>query len=87
MPVSYRNRFSNYLQEHQNNYAPVGSIFPASVDSFSAPEDRNGAGTGGQNPEYAYKDYLYCDGSELLIRDYPHLYQVLYVTHMVATLV
>ena len=81
MPVSYRNRFSNYLQEHQNNYAPVGSIFPASVDSFSAPEDRNGAGTGGQNPEYAYRDYLYCDGSELLIRDYPHLYQAIRNTY------
>ena len=81
MPVSYRDRFSNYLQEHRNNYAPVGSIFPASVDSFSAPEDRNGAGTGGQNPEYGYKDYLYCDGSEVLIRDYPYLYNAIRDTY------
>ena len=74
MAVSYRNRFSNYLQEHRNSYAPVGSIFPVSVDSFSAPEDRNGAGSGGQTPEYGYQGYLYCDGRQLLIRDYPHLY-------------
>ena len=74
MPVSYRNRYSNYLQEHRNNYAPIGSIFPVGVDSYSAPEDRNGDGSGGEDPEYGYNGYLYCDGSELKIRDYPHLY-------------
>ena len=81
MAVSYRNRFSNYLQEQRNNYAPVGSIFPVSVDSFSAPEDRNGAGTGSQRPDYGYYGYLYCDGDELLIRDYPHLYSAIRNTY------
>jgi len=74
MPVSYRNRYSNYLQEHRNNYAPIGSIFPVGVDSYSSPDDRNGDGSGGEDPEYGYNGYLYCDGSELKIRDYPHLY-------------
>ena len=81
MAVSYRNRFSNYLQEHRNSYTPVGAIFPVAVDSFSAPEDRNGAGSGGQSPEHGYQGYLYCDGSELKIRDYPHLYSAIKNTY------
>jgi len=78
MTASYRNKFGNYKQEHEANYAPCGSIFPVLVDSFSGkPTIQAGAGSGLEPPEHAYQDYLYCDGSVLNIRDYPQLYNVL----------
>ena len=66
MTVSYRNRFTSYKQETDGQYAPVGSIVSVLVDSFS---DNT------QSAEYGYKNYLYCDGRELNIRDYPFLYR------------
>lgn len=76
MTVSYRNKFANYRQEHTGNYSPVGSIFPVLIDSFSTTTSGagGGAGTGLNSEEYSYRDYLYCDGSEYNIRDYPELY-------------
>ena len=66
MTVSYRNRFTSYKQETDGQYAPVGSIVSVLVDNFS---------DAAQSPEYGYKNYLYCDGRELNIRDYPFLYR------------
>jgi len=75
MTTSYRNKFTAYKQETDGQYAPIGSITPFLVDSFSTGAVYDGgAGTGGEDPEFAYKRYLYCDGKELLIRDYPELY-------------
>ena len=78
MTASYRNKFGNYKQEHEANYAPCGSIFPVLVDSFSGKTTiQAGAGSGLEAEEFAYKDYLYCDGSSVKIRDYPQLYNVI----------
>ena len=75
MTTSYRNKFTAYKQETDGQYAPIGSITPFLVDSFSTGTVYDGgAGTGGEDPEYGYKRYLYCDGKELLVRDYPELY-------------
>ena len=76
MTVSYRNKFTAYKQDHEANYASIGSIFPVPVDSFSTdPAHSNGgAGSGGESMEYSYKGYLYCDGREVNIRDYPQLF-------------
>lgn len=65
MTVSYRDKYTAYKQETDGQYAPVGSIVSVLVDEYS-----NGA----QSPEYGYRNYLYCDGRELNIRDYPFLY-------------
>jgi len=65
MTVSYRNKYTAYKQETDGQYAPVGSIVSVLVDNYS---------NGSQSPEYGYKNYLYCDGRELNIRDYPYLY-------------
>lgn len=82
MTVSYRNNFSNHIQEHTANYAVVGSIFPVLVDSFSSGTNYGGgAGSGLLNVEHAYKDYLYCDGRILNIRDYPQLYSAIRNTY------
>ena len=76
MTVSYRNKFTAYKQDHEANYASIGSIFPVPVDSFSTdPAHSNGgAGSGGESMEYSYKGYFYCDGREVNIRDYPQLF-------------
>tara|TARA_B100000902_G_scaffold4177_1_gene5347 strand:- start:10300 stop:14886 length:4587 start_codon:yes stop_codon:yes gene_type:complete len=76
MTVAYRNNFTAYKQDHEANYASIGSIFPVPVDSFSTDPAHalGGAGSGGETMEYSYKGYLYCDGRELNIRDYPQLY-------------
>ena len=34
MTVSYRNKFNAYKQEHDQNYASIGSILSFPVDSF-----------------------------------------------------
>ena len=83
MTVSYRNKFTAYKQEHEANYASIGSVFPVPVDSFSTdPAHANGgAGSGGEIMEYSYKGYLYCDGRTLNIRDYPQLYSAITTTY------
>jgi len=66
MTVSYRNKLSNYMSDAKGHHAPVGSIVTSLVDVNS----NNGV----RSPEYSYKNYLYCDGRTLNIRDYPQLY-------------
>ena len=54
------------MSDKSGNHSPVGSILPVFVDVNMASED----------PEYSYPQHLYCDGKELLIRDYPELYSI-----------
>ena len=82
MTVSYRNKFNAYKQEHEQNYASIGSILSFPVDSYSDTSPvGGGAGSGSQIPEYSYNGYLYCDGRTLLIRDYPQLYSAITTTY------
>ena len=46
MTVSYRNKFNAYKQEHENNYATIGSVFPVAVDSFSGVLSSSNGGAG-----------------------------------------
>ena len=82
MTVSYRNKFNAYKQEHEQNYASIGSILSFPVDSYSDTSPvGGGAGSGSQIPEYSYNGYLYCDGRTLNIRDYPQLYSAITTTY------
>jgi len=65
MPT-YRGNLANYYSDKGGHYAPIGSILPVLADKAYSSDN--------QSPEYSYQDYLYCDGSEYLIRDYPQLY-------------
>ncbi len=65
--ATYRNSFNNYYSDKTGNHAPVGTILPVFADVNLAAND----------PEYAYPQHLYCDGKELLIRDYPELYSII----------
>lgn len=61
----------------------IGSIVPVLVDSYSSKpqniqnEDDGGEGQGGEAQHYAYRNFLYCDGSQYEIREYPNLYEVI----------
>ena len=65
----YRQKFANYYPEQKKTYAPVGSVLPVFADEFFV--------TDSQDPHYSYEGYLYCDGSELRIREYPALFNII----------
>ena len=74
--ATYRNSYANYYSDKTGNHSPVGSILPVFADINLA---ANG-------PEYTYPQHLYCDGSELKIRDYPELYSIIPVSYTHLTL-
>jgi hypothetical protein len=49
----------------------------APVDGTTAYLNRAGNANPGDNPDYQYEGYLYCDGSEYNINDYPVLYSII----------
>ena len=65
--ATYRNSYANYYSDKTGNHSPVGTILPVFADINLA----------SQEPEYAYPQHLYCDGKELMIRDYPELYSII----------
>ena len=69
--ATYRNSFSNYYSDKTGNHAPVGTILPVFAD----------VNLGAEEADYAYPQHLYCDGKELLIRDYPELYSIIENTY------
>ena len=68
---NYREKYSNYMTDARGNYVPCGSIFPVLSDEYE----------GAQDPHYAYRGYLYCDGRTLNIREYPQLYSIIRNTY------
>ena len=69
--ATYRNSYSNYYSDKTGNHSPVGTILPVFAD----------LNLGAETPEYTYPQHLYCDGKELMIRDYPELYSVIQNTY------
>ena len=67
--ASYRDSYANYLSDKGGKHTPVGTILPVFVGTDQQ--------TDGENPEYSYQSHLYCDGSEVNIRDYPELYSII----------
>ena len=67
--ASYRDSYANYLSDKGGKHTPVGTILPVFVGTDQQ--------TDGESPEYSYKTHLYCDGSEVNIRDYPQLYSII----------
>jgi len=53
----------------------VPALVPAS--GTTAYTNISGSGAPQNNPEYQYEGYLYCDGGEYLIKDYPALFEVI----------
>lgn len=69
----YRSTLPNYYSDKGGSYVTVGAIVPTLVGLNS--DRTNGLVT--QDPEYDYRGYLYCDGAEYDIKDYPTLYEKL----------
>ena len=65
--ATYRNSYSNYYSDKTGNHSPVGTILPVFADVNLVTEE----------PDYTYPQHLYCNGQELLIRDYPELYSII----------
>ena len=55
----------------------IGAIVPSLVDSYSTDVGQSitGEGTGGEDPSFNYRNFLYCDGEQYDIRRYPLLYE------------
>lgn len=90
MPT-YRSPYKNYYNDKNGSYLPAGSILPVLVDRYSRTSDPSTTDPGisqytsASSPEYSYKGYLYCDGSEYNIRDYPLLYEIIGNTYKKST--
>ena len=90
MPT-YRPTYSNYYNDKNGSYLPAGSIVPVLVDRYSRTSDPSTTDPGisqytsASGPEYSYKGYLYCDGSEYKIRDFPLLYEIIGNTYKKTT--
>jgi len=86
-PPTYRNTRTNYYTDKASDNSPVGAIistFKAVTnvyDNSYIPLDPYNVLPGNSNtpnnPEHQYPGYLYCDGSEYNISDFPVLYSII----------
>jgi hypothetical protein len=65
------------LKSVQNSYdhSFIPTVVPQS--GTTAYDTQTGTAQPQNNPEYQYEGYLYCDGSEYYIKDYPALYEII----------
>ena len=92
MPQGYRNARKGYLTDILTDTTPIGAIVTnlkagqnsydhsfVKATSASYPSLSEAAGNSyntGDDPAYTHEGYLYCDGTEYNIGDYPGLYQI-----------
>lgn len=86
-PPSYRNNRPNYYTDKASDMMPIGSVvstfkaITSSYDNSYTPVTRYTVQTGNANtatnPEFQYPGYLYCDGAEYNIGDFPALFEVI----------
>ena len=60
---------------HDNSFIPTTPSYNFTTGQIT--RETAGNAQTGINPEYQYPGYIYCDGSEYKIEDYPALYKVL----------
>ena len=92
MVQSYRNNRKGFYTDCYQDTTPIGSIVPnlkSGANSYDHSfinkatnlhklEDFTGnAYSAGDDPAYTHDGYLYCDGTEYAIKDYPALFEVL----------
>lgn len=69
----YRSTLPNFYSDKGGSYVSVGAVVPTLVGVNT--DKTNSVFT--QDHEYDYRGYLYCDGAEYFIKDYPTLYQAI----------
>ena len=92
MVQSYRNTRKGFYTDCYQDTTPIGSIVAnlksgantydhSFINKATNPhklEDFNGSAyISGDDPAYTHDGYLYCDGTEYAIKDYPSLYQII----------
>ena len=77
----YRSTLPNFYSDKGGSYVSVGAIVPTLV-GVNTDKDTP---VFTQDPEYDYRGYLYCDGAEYKIKDYPSLYQKVGNTYLKST--
>ena len=80
MPT-YRGTASNYYSDKQGQYSPVGTILPVVIDQHTDPTNTLTGRPTLQQEEYNYPGWIYTDGEQYKVRDYPQLYNVLGVRY------
>ena len=96
MVQSYRNTRKGFYTDCYQDTTPIGTIvsnlksgantydheFINKATNLHRLEDFPGNAYGsGDNPAYTHDGYLYCDGTEYDIKDYPALYEILGVRY------
>ena len=95
MVQSYRNTRKGFYTDCYQDTTPIGSIVAnlksgantydhSFINKATNPhklEDFSGSAyISGDNPAYTHDGYLYCDGTEYAIKDYPALYEIIGVS-------
>jgi len=96
MVQSYRNTRKGFYTDCYQDTTPIGTVLPNlksgantydhefinKATNLHRLEDFSGNAYGsGDDPAYTHDGYLYCDGTEYDIKDYPALYEVLGVRY------
>ena len=92
MVQSYRNTRKGFYTDCYQDTTPIGTIVPnlksgantydhefvnKSTNLHKLEDFAGNAYNSGDDPAYTHDGYLYCDGSEYNIKDYPALYEIL----------
>ena len=96
MVQSYRNTRRGYYTDYYQDTTPVGSIVPnlktgansydhsfinKATNLHKLDEISGNAYQLGDDPAYTHDGYLYCDGTEYNIKDYPSLFEIIGVNY------
>ena len=96
MVQSYRNTRKGFYTDCYQDTTPIGSIVAnlksgantydhSFINKATNPhklEDFSGSAyISGDNPAYTHDGYLYCDGTEYAIKDYPTLYEIIGISY------
>ena len=92
MVQSYRNTRKGFYTDCYQDTTPIGTVVPnlksgantydhefinKSTNLHKLEDFAGNAYNSGDDPAYTHDGYLYCDGSEYNIKDYPALYEIL----------
>ncbi len=83
--ATYRNTYKNFYTDKQGSYVAIGAIVPVLANQWTTDKTETGyiapPNQSLQDPHYCQRGFLYCDGGEYNITDYPNLYDKIQNTY------
>ncbi len=83
--ATYRNTYENFYTDKQGSYVAIGAIVPVLANQWTTDKTETGyiapPNQSLQDPHYCQRGFLYCDGGEYNITDYPNLYDKIQNTY------